>query len=96
MCLIFLSRRFHIIVDSLSSSIYSTDHVLNEFVRDCVVRYLETDIVEVRKAAALTCCQLFARDKILEQTSQHAIQVVNEVLERLLTVGVADPGKLAF
>jgi len=61
-----------------------------------VVRYLETDIVEVRKAAALTCCQLFARDKILEQTSQHAIQVVNEVLERLLTVGVADPGKLAF
>ncbi|CAG8464548.1 8437_t:CDS:10, partial [Paraglomus occultum] len=66
-------------------------HVLNEFVRDCVVRYLETDIVEVRKAAALTCCQLFARDKILEQTSQHAIQVVNEVLERLLTVGVADP-----
>ncbi|CAG8502333.1 8312_t:CDS:10 [Funneliformis caledonium] len=66
-------------------------HILNEFVRDCVVRYLEQDNPEVREAAALTCCQLFARDPILDQTSNHAILVVNEVLEKLLTVGVADP-----
>ncbi|CAG8528851.1 8861_t:CDS:10, partial [Acaulospora morrowiae] len=65
-------------------------HILNEFVRDCVVRYLETENNEVRQAAALTCCQLFANDPILDQTSNHAIQVVNEVLEKLLTVGVAD------
>ncbi|CAG8629200.1 10732_t:CDS:2, partial [Scutellospora calospora] len=68
-------------------------HILNEFVRDCVVRYLEQDNHEVREAAALTCCQLFTRDPILDQTSNHSIQVVNEVLEKLLTVGVADPGK---
>ncbi|CAG8552522.1 7121_t:CDS:10 [Diversispora eburnea] len=66
-------------------------HILNEFVRDCVARYLEQENYEVRAAAALTCCQLFARDPILDQTSNHAIQVVNEVLEKLLTVGVADP-----
>ncbi|EXX76507.1 Tor2p [Rhizophagus irregularis DAOM 197198w] len=66
-------------------------HILNEFVRDCVVRYLEQDNHGVREAAALTCCQLFARDPILDQTSNHAILVVNEVLEKLLTVGVADP-----
>ncbi|CAG8699893.1 7091_t:CDS:2, partial [Ambispora leptoticha] len=67
------------------------NHTLNEFVKDCVVRYLETDNVEVRKAAAFTCCQLFARDPILDQISCHSIQVVNEVLEKLLAVGVADP-----
>ncbi|KAG9294210.1 hypothetical protein G9A89_021569 [Geosiphon pyriformis] len=67
------------------------DHKLNEFVRDCVVRYLETDNVDVRKAAALTCCRLLARDPIMDQTSNQASQVVNEVLEKLLAVGVADP-----
>ena len=71
-------------------------HILNEFVRDCVVRYLDQDNNGVREAAALTCCQLFARDPILDQTSNHAILVVNEVLEKLLTVGVADPGMRKF
>ncbi|GAO47492.1 hypothetical protein G7K_1698-t1 [Saitoella complicata NRRL Y-17804] len=66
-------------------------HVLNEFVKDCAISYVEDDNAEVRKAAALTCCQLFVRDPICYQTSNHAIQVVGEVLERLLTVGIADP-----
>lgn len=67
-------------------------HVLNEFVRDCVIRYVEDDHPEVRKAAALTCCQLFVRDPICYQTSNHAIQVVGEVIDKLLTVGISDPG----
>lgn len=67
--------------------------MLNEFVRDCAIKYVEDDKPEVRKAAALTCCQLFVRDPICFQTSNHAIQVVGEVMEKLLTVGVADPGK---
>ncbi|KAF8421355.1 armadillo-type protein [Terfezia claveryi] len=66
-------------------------HVLNEFVRDCVIRYVEDDNAEVRKAAALTCCQLFVRDPICYQTSNHAIQVVGEVIDKLLTVGISDP-----
>ncbi|KAI9837156.1 MAG: phosphatidylinositol kinase- protein kinase tor1 [Sclerophora amabilis] len=65
-------------------------HVLNEFVRDVAIRYVEDDKAEIRKAAALTCCQLFVRDPIVSQTSIHAIQVVSEVIEKLLTVGVAD------
>ncbi len=64
--------------------------MLNEFVRDVTIRYIEDDNPEIRKAAALTCCQLFVRDPILHQTSQHAIQVVGDVIEKLLTVGVAD------
>lgn len=66
-------------------------HVLNEFVRDVAIRYVEDDDPIIRKAAALTCCQLFVRDPIVYQTSHHAIQVVADVIEKLLTVGVADP-----
>ncbi|KAI8371602.1 armadillo-type protein [Radiomyces spectabilis] len=68
-----------------------SNHVLNEFVRDCIVNYLDDDLPEIRKAAAVTCCQLFIRDPICNQTSAHAIKVVGEVLEKLLTVGIADP-----
>ena len=67
-----------------------TGHVLNEFVRDVAIRYVEDDENAVRKAAALTCCQLFVRDPIVHQTSHYAIQVVSDVIEKLLTVGVAD------
>ncbi|OBT84901.1 FKBP12-rapamycin complex-associated protein [Pseudogymnoascus sp. 03VT05] len=66
-------------------------HVLNEFVRDVAIKYVEDESPEIREAAALTCCQLYIRDPIVNQTSYHAIQVVNEVIEKLLTVGVADP-----
>lgn len=65
-------------------------HVLNEFVRDVAIRYVDADNHEIRKAAALTCCQLFVRDPIVHQQSQHAIRVVGDVIEKLLTVGVAD------
>ncbi|KAE8453627.1 hypothetical protein EG329_009138 [Mollisiaceae sp. DMI_Dod_QoI] len=66
-------------------------HVLNEFVRDVAIKYVEDDDPDIREAAALTCCQLYVRDPIVNQTSYHAIQVVSEVIEKLLTVGVADP-----
>ncbi|KAK3827302.1 MAG: armadillo-type protein [Linnemannia gamsii] len=66
-------------------------HMLNEFVRDSCVAYLDNDHPGVRRAAAHTCCQLFARDPIVYQTSIHAVQVVDEVLEKLLLVGIADP-----
>ncbi|KAG0044728.1 phosphatidylinositol kinase- protein kinase tor1 [Gryganskiella cystojenkinii] len=69
-------------------------HVLNEFVRDCCIPYLEDDNAEIRRSAAQTCCQLFVQDPICFQTSAHAVQVVGEVLEKLLTVGIADPDPL--
>ncbi|KAF2235412.1 phosphatidylinositol 3-kinase tor2 [Viridothelium virens] len=66
-------------------------YILNEFVRDVAIRYVEDDNPDIRRAAVLTCCQLFVRDPIVHQTSHHAIQVVSDVIEKLLTVGVADP-----
>lgn len=68
------------------------EHSLSEFIRDDVVRYLESDNVDIRRAAALCCCQVLAEDPVVKQTSNHAIRLVNEVLEKLLTVAIADPG----
>ena len=70
-------------------------NVLNEFVRDVMINYVEDDNPEVRKAAALSSCQIFIKDPIVYQTSNHAIQVVSQVLEKLLTVGITDPGILS-
>ncbi|KAJ9649752.1 phosphatidylinositol kinase- protein kinase tor1 [Coniosporium tulheliwenetii] len=88
----YLEGLVHLIREGLLAKtlMNSEGHVLNEFVRDVAIRYVEADNPEIRKAAALTCCQLFVRDPIVHQTSQHAIQVVGDVIERLLTVGVAD------
>lgn len=67
-------------------------HSLHEFVRECVVGYLEDEHVEVRKAAAQTCCRVLARDSVATRTaSTRTIQIVGEVLEKLLTVGITDP-----
>lgn len=66
-------------------------HVLNEFVRDTALRYVDNNNPVIRKAAALTCCQIYIRDPIIHQTSFHAMRVVGEVVERLLVVAVADP-----
>jgi serine/threonine-protein kinase mTOR len=64
---------------------------LNEFVRDVAIGYVDSNNAGIRKAAALTCCQLYVVDPIIHQTSFNALRVVGEVIERLLTVGVADP-----
>ncbi|KAF3491110.1 phosphatidylinositol 3-kinase tor2 [Arthroderma uncinatum] len=66
-------------------------HVLNEFVRDVAIKFVDNDSPEIRKASALTCCQLFVHDPIINQTSAHSIQVVSEVIDKLLSVGVGDP-----
>ncbi|MCJ1306656.1 phosphatidylinositol kinase- protein kinase tor1 [Agyrium rufum] len=65
-------------------------HVLNEFVRDVAIKYVDNDNPEIRKASALTCCQLFIQDPVIQQTSFHAIRVVGEVISKLLSVGVGD------
>lgn len=60
--------------------------------RDVAIQYVEDNNPAIRKAAALTCCQLFVKDPIVHQVSRHAVQVVSTVIERLLAVAVADPG----
>ena len=71
-------------------------HVLNEFVRNCALPYLEEDHLEVRKAAALTCCSVFRRDPIGFQGSNNSIEIISDVIDKLLTVGIADPGPSPF
>lgn len=75
---------------TLLTNLIILGHVLNEFVRDVAIKYVEDDDPEIREAAALTCCQLYVRDPIVNQTSYHALAVVGEVIEKLLTVGVSD------
>ena len=65
-------------------------HILNEFVREVAIRYTESENPAIRKAAAMTCCQLFIHDPIVHQTSAHSIRVVSDVIDKLLTVAVGD------
>ena len=66
-------------------------HTLNEFVRDVALSYVKNYNPEIRKAAALTCCQIYVQDPIIKQTSYHAIGVVRSVVSQLLNAAVADP-----
>ncbi|KAI4184996.1 MAG: hypothetical protein LQ346_006001 [Caloplaca aetnensis] len=66
-------------------------HQLNEFVRDVANSYVDSNNPAIRKAAALTCCQIYVQDPIIHQTSTHAIRTVAQVVEKLLELGVADP-----
>ncbi|KAJ7093820.1 phosphatidylinositol 3-kinase [Mycena belliarum] len=82
-------------------------HVLTEFAQTNALPYVEDDAPEVRRAAALACCRLFggaAREAeeyvpvgmsgagaVGYQKSGHAVDVVSDVLGKLLTVGIADP-----
>ncbi|KAG8972237.1 phosphatidylinositol kinase- protein kinase tor1 [Tulasnella sp. 427] len=68
-----------------------TGHVLNEFVRACALPYLDHDSSDVRKAAAVCCCKLYVRDPICYQQSTHSIEVISDVLGKLVTIAVADP-----
>ncbi|KAL4065913.1 phosphatidylinositol 3-kinase [Scleroderma citrinum] len=73
------------------SSFDFSGHVLNEFVRGAALPYLDDDNAEVRRAAALACCKVFVKDPICYQASSHAIEIISDVLDKLLTVGIADP-----
>ncbi|EPX72448.1 phosphatidylinositol kinase Tor1 [Schizosaccharomyces octosporus yFS286] len=67
-----------------------TGYSLISFTQESVLSYLDNDNPEVRIAAARTCCQVFARDPVCRKTTPLAIESVAEVLEKLLTLGIAD------
>lgn len=64
---------------------------LSEFVRDCAIKYLESDDPNVREAAALTACHIYSYDPIKNQFSANALNSVSFVIEKLLTVAITDP-----
>ncbi|KAL7665224.1 Serine/threonine-protein kinase TOR [[Candida] zeylanoides] len=67
------------------------NYQLNEFVRFCTISYLEHNDPQIRQLAATTSCVIFIRDPICLQTSVYALNVVNEVLDKLLSLGITDP-----
>eukprot|EP01132_Coremiostelium_polycephalum_P002833 gene2833-3519_t len=67
-------------------------HNLLEFVRECVVNYLDDDITEIRRESAITCSQLMTKSPSESApTRGHSSVIVGEILEKLLVVGIADP-----
>ncbi len=52
-----------------------------------------TTFRSIRKAAALTCSSLLVRSNKHAPTRGHLAVVIGEVLEKLLIVGIADPGE---
>ncbi|KAJ6525906.1 phosphatidylinositol 3-kinase [Mycena vulgaris] len=90
-------------LDTLGSFDFS-GHVLTEFAQSNALPYVEDDVPEVRRAAALACCRLFggaargvevgpdvgSSGGVGYQTSRHAVDLVSIVLGKLLTVGIAD------
>jgi len=86
------SIRFHRYVNliPLQGPNLITGHVLNEFVREAAMPYLEDDSPEVRKEAVMASTQLLVNDPICGQTSVHSVEIVSDVLGKLLTVGITD------
>lgn len=68
-----------------------TGHILNEFVQQAALPLLDDPSPEVRQTAAVTCSKLYVRDPICHQTSSHSIEIISNVLNKLLTVAIADP-----
>jgi FKBP12-rapamycin complex-associated protein len=65
--------------------------MLHELIRDWVVTYTDDDNPDVRKAAAKATCAILQKDPILLQTSKQALEVVDQILGRLLSVAISDP-----
>ena len=59
-------------------------------VRDCAIIYMDDDNKNLRKAAAITVSHLLAQDPLCYQSSNYSLQVVSDILERLLSVAIAD------
>ncbi|KAJ7580147.1 phosphatidylinositol 3-kinase [Mycena floridula] len=70
-----------------------SDHILDEFLRIRVLPYLDDDDPEVRRAAASSFCRLFYNepDPIRFQASPKSTDIVSQALDKLLSIGIADP-----
>lgn len=67
------------------------NYQLNELVRFCVITYLDSNSPEIRRTATSTSCKIFIKDPICRQTSVNALNAVNDVVEKLLSISITDP-----
>jgi FKBP12-rapamycin complex-associated protein len=63
---------------------------LHEMIRECAMTYLEDENPLIRHAAAITTSHLLAQDPACFQNSNHALKLVSDILERLLSIAIAD------
>ncbi|MBW00859.1 Serine/threonine-protein kinase mTOR, partial [Eschrichtius robustus] len=75
-------------------------HSLTQFVRHCADHFLNSEHKEIRMEAARTCSRLLTPSVHLisghaHVVSQTAVQVVADVLSKLLVVGITDPVSLS-
>lgn len=82
----------------LFSPLLHPGHSLTQFVRHCADHFLNSEHKEIRMEAARTCSRLLTPSIHLisghaHVVSQTAVQVVADVLSKLLVVGITDPGK---
>lgn len=87
--------RFWVFKHRSSSSL---GHSLTQFVRHCADHFLNSEHKEIRMEAARTCSRLLTPSIHLisghgHVVSQTAVQVVADVLSKLLVVGITDPGE---
>ncbi|KAK5667368.1 phosphatidylinositol kinase-related protein kinase tor1 [Batrachochytrium dendrobatidis] len=67
---------------------YST---MQDLVLECADTYLEDDNIDIRKAAAVACCQILVRHPLRHQSTNSSATLVNKLLERMIAVGITDP-----
>ncbi|KAF8004447.1 hypothetical protein HF325_001895 [Metschnikowia pulcherrima] len=67
------------------------NYQLNEFVRYCIITYLESSSPKVRQSAVSTSCKIFIKDPICHQTSVNALNAVNDVVDKILSIAITDP-----
>jgi FKBP12-rapamycin complex-associated protein len=67
-------------------------HALHEVVHECAILYLDDENTLIRKSAAITTSHLLAQDPVCYQTSTHSLKIVSDILERLLSIAIADQG----
>ncbi|KAL6080518.1 Serine/threonine-protein kinase tor1 [Balamuthia mandrillaris] len=67
------------------------ESLLTEFVREVVVGFLDDDDPAIRTAAAETCSSLVVRSNRNAPTRGHLSNVIGEVLEKMLVIGISDP-----
>jgi FKBP12-rapamycin complex-associated protein len=72
--------------------IVGSGHQLDDLVRSCALPYLEDELPEIRLRAVITCCRLFMRDISGIARSNTSLEIINDVLEKLLTVSISDTG----
>ncbi|KAJ3103710.1 phosphatidylinositol kinase- protein kinase tor1 [Phlyctochytrium bullatum] len=77
-------------LNSLGGSFRFEGFMLNELIRQIALIYLDDENPNIRKAAVATCCHVLGQDPVCIQTSTHAIEIVGEILEKLLMVGITD------